>query len=56
VVILTSSNQEGDLAMAYDLGANSYVRKPIDFKTFAQTIIDLGNYWLGMNARPPKVC
>jgi two-component system response regulator len=56
VVILTSSAQERDLSMAYDFGVNSYVRKPVDFKEFAQTIVDLGHYWLGINARPPKVC
>jgi len=57
VVILTSSKQEQDLAAGYDLGVNSYVRKPVDFQEFAQAISHLGLYWLLLNepAPPPKV-
>ena len=55
VVILTSSKAEQDLAAGYDLGVNSYVRKPVDFKEFVQAIEQLGLYWLVSNEPPPKV-
>ena len=55
VVVLTSSKEEQDLAASYDLGVNSYIRKPIDFAQFAQTIQQLGLYWLVLNEPPPKV-
>jgi two-component system, response regulator len=55
VVILTSSKEERDIAMGYDLGANSYIRKPIDFFQFAEAIKNLGLYWLILNEPPPLV-
>jgi len=54
VVILTSSDQEGDIVESFRLGANSYVRKPVDFNQFAEAISQLGRYWLGLNERPPE--
>ena len=53
VVILTSSTEEGDLVEGYGLGANSYVRKPVDFTEFAEAIRQIGLYWLMLNQRPP---
>lgn len=53
VVILTSSTQESDLVNGYKLGANSYVRKPVDFKEFVEAIKTLGLYWLIWNEPPP---
>lgn len=53
VVILTSSTEEEDLVEAYSLGANSYVRKPVDFTEFAEAIRQIGLYWLTLNERPP---
>lgn len=49
VVILTSSKEEQDLIKGYSLGANSYVRKPVDFAQFAEAVKVLGIYWLMMN-------
>ncbi len=53
VVIMTSSNEEQDLAKGYDLGVNSYIRKPVDFEQFANVIKQLGLYWLVINEPPP---
>ena len=55
VVILTSSKEEQDVAAGYDLGVNSYIRKPVDFRQFAQSMEHLGLYWLVLNEHPPKV-
>jgi two-component system, response regulator len=52
VVVLTSSDAETDIARSYDYYANSYVVKPLDFKTFTRLMKDLGFYWLGWNAKP----
>lgn len=54
VVILTSSNEERDRFEGYDLGANSYVRKPVDFAEFVEAVRHLGLYWLLLNERPPE--
>jgi two-component system response regulator len=53
IVILTSSNEERDLAEGYRLGANSYVRKPVDFNQFVEATRQLGLYWLLLNEPPP---
>jgi CheY-like chemotaxis protein len=53
IVLLTSSKQDQDLIAGYDLGANSYVRKPVDFAEFAEAIRQLGLYWLVLNETAP---
>jgi two-component system response regulator len=53
VVILTSSNEEQDRIQGYGLGANSYVRKPVDFSQFLEAARQLGLYWLVLNEAPP---
>jgi len=53
VVILTSSNEERDRIAGYGLGANSYVRKPVDFNQFMEAAHQLGLYWLVLNEPPP---
>ena len=49
VIILTSSNEKSDLNKAYELGANSYLRKPVDFSTFSALIGEIRSYWLELN-------
>jgi two-component system response regulator len=53
VVVLTSSGQDQDILRSYDLGANSYVRKPVDFGQFVEVARQLGLYWLLLNQRAP---
>lgn len=53
VVILTSSTEDHDLAAGYDLGTNSYIRKPVDFTRFSEVVRQLGLYWLVINEKPP---
>jgi CheY-like chemotaxis protein len=52
IVILTSSKEESDLIRSYDLGANSYVQKPVNFEQFSRTLKLLGQYWMVINQLP----
>jgi two-component system, response regulator len=54
VVMLTSSKEDKDLISSYRLGANGYVRKPIDFIKFNEVVAQLGAYWLALNVPPPS--
>ena len=54
VVILTSSKEDEDVIKGYSLGANSYVRKPVDFNHFVEAVRQLGLYWLVINQPPPQ--
>ena len=54
VVMLTSSKEQGDVAQTYELGANSYVRKPVDFESFVTATRQLGLYWTVLNEPPGR--
>ena len=54
VVILTSSDQDSDKLAGYGLGANSYVRKPVDFRQFSEAVTRLSLYWMLVNEPPPR--
>lgn len=49
VVMLTSSNEEKDIVESYHLGVNSYIVKPVDFKSFSDSVVDIGHYWVLIN-------
>jgi CheY-like chemotaxis protein len=55
VVVLTSSLEKTDLLACYELGVNSYIRKPVDFAIFAETLKCLNQYWLLINEPPPSI-
>jgi two-component system, response regulator len=55
VVVLTTSIEDQDRLRGYDLGANSYVRKPVDFDEFIEAVGQLGLYWLLLNEQPPEI-
>ncbi len=54
VVILTSSKEEGDRALSYDAGANSYLVKPVSFEGFLEVVRKIEGYWISLNVAPPE--
>lgn len=54
VIVLTSSKEDVDLLCSYELGANSYIQKPVDFTAFVEAVTQLGLYWLLLNEEPPS--
>lgn len=54
VVMLTTSDQENDMVRSYDNGANSYIKKPVDFNEFMEAVSQLGVYWLTINSTPKE--
>ena len=54
VIILTSSREEGDRALTYDIGANSYIVKPVSFNGFLDVIRQIEGYWISLNVAPPE--
>ena len=54
VIILTSSREEGDRALTYDIGANSYIVKPVSFSGFLDVIKQIEGYWISLNVAPPE--
>ena len=55
VVILTTSNEDNDIAAGYELHTNSYIRKPVEFDQFTEAVRQLGMYWLLLNEPPPSI-
>lgn len=55
VVVFTSSDEEGDILQSYELGANSYIRKPVDYESFMEAVQAVITYWLGLNRAAPSV-
>jgi CheY-like chemotaxis protein len=55
VIVLTSSKEEGDRALSYDIGANSYLVKPVSFEGFAEVVKHINGYWLLLNIEPPDI-
>jgi CheY-like chemotaxis protein len=54
IIVLTSSKEEGDRALSYDIGANSYLVKPVSFEGFLEVVRQIEGYWLSLNVGPPE--